>query len=159
MGNQVVVSFLTDWWHEIKKDPEALVRAIDHLLNYGSESLVEEAFAARNGRPVFYTRTEESRWADRHYVTVHRFQHADVKQVTVTYHNSSWDVHDLGHGIRLGALDGKSNPATYLGIASSIVQTLRDEADRLEKIVKTETEVQASGMPPEDIAELRRKFS
>lgn len=160
MGNQVVVSFLTDHWHETRKDPKKFVQVIDRLLNYGSESLVEEVLARRHGGRSFPFDTEEARWAASHYVTVHRFRHADEQQITYTSRNSSYDLDDFTRGIEIGVLDrkGAQSAVLYLRVARGIVQALRDKADRLESMIRKEEEIMASGLPPEDIEELRRKF-
>lgn len=143
MGNQVVVSFLTDHWHETKKDPEMFVRVIDRLLAYGSESLVEETLARRRGRRGIVNRMEEGRWADSHYVTVHRYQHADVPQVTFTQYNSSYDVYDLTRAIELGLLERKTNRGTWRNISRGIIQDLRDKADALEQAINDDVRAQA----------------
>lgn len=137
MGNQVVVSFLTDHWNEVEKDPERFVKGISAALNYGSDSLSHRVLNARRGRPRDWPLDSygEARFLHHHYVTVHRYQHADVPQITWTGRNSSYDLWDFSQGLEDGYLDQVSNPEAYVRIGRGIVDDLRYHADRLERIL------------------------
>lgn len=139
MGNQVNISILTDHFDRIRKEPEAFVEAVSREMNYGTESLVRQVrakqHADRRGEEYYspdFPDTDEARWARRHYVTVHRYHHADETQVILTHGNSSWNIEDFIYGVQRGALDLKSNPETYVRIGRDVANELRRQAKELD---------------------------
>lgn len=136
MGNQVVVSFLTDRWSDIEKQPEEFVRAISTGMNHGTDRLIDIARWGEESPKLRAYREEENRWARMNYVTVHQFQHADTPQITYTQYNSSTDVWDLAYALEIGLLQTRSpfvHTPAYEATARRIIDELRRAANRLER--------------------------
>lgn len=126
MGNMVALTFLTDHFAELKKDPKGFVNLIND----------------RMSRPLSDPEKDHP-----HYVTVHQFEHSKDLQViwcrggnsypvgplaTNIEHNSDWMARRFGiHGP-----DAKARKGWVIGYLRNIVADLRSTADMLEEAIK-----------------------
>lgn len=125
------ITILNDHWPWIEENPETFMKAIKYGMNSGSDEELQ----------THYHPIEEVEEANRHYVTVHKAEHADIDQVILSGGNSAYPVHELAFGkarqwiTRWGP--SSNNARVRIGILRSIVRKLRWHADRLEAEVDT----------------------
>src|SRR5688572_16069897 len=102
MGFYTNVSISNDFWHNIAKDPDALVAAISTGMNYGIDGPLSEALAG--GR--YSARNRHVSAETPQGVIVHRAQHADTPQIIVnTYGSHPIAAHEITSAIESGWLE------------------------------------------------------
>lgn len=130
MGFSTNVTIQNDFFHDIAKDPQALVDAIQIGMNYGTgHSPLRETLAARQDATDFDRRHEwEMRFLKPQGVTVHKAQHNDVPQVIVnTYGSHAIAAHELPYAIQRGWLGlNKYNKKHAQEVANELGRLARD---------------------------------
>lgn len=132
MGFLTNVSISNDVWHDIAKDPQRLVDAINIGMNEGILGPVHETLDEQGrGYPEY---TEHVRRSIPNGVTVHSAQHYDTAQVIVNpYGSMATAAHEIPHAIYLGWLKGADYRKTH---AEKIADELEELARRIRKEIR-----------------------
>lgn len=109
MGFSTNVTISNDFWHDIAKDPQKLVDAIQEGMSEGAggESPISDTLDAQDGSEWRRRYANERRYyVAPQGVVVHKAQHNDTAQVIVnTYGSRAIAAHEIPSAIAHGWLD------------------------------------------------------